>query len=183
MLVVFLGTTCGSGGVATVTNCYSTGAITGGGGIFGEQGGAGGTASATNCYSTGVINNGGGIFGVYAAAEGSATAVNCFSTGAMINNSGGIYSANGDGATAYNCYSSGSIDGTSNGIWAGFANDNQNGENNYSEAAHGNSGSWSTTNAAAYLTGVPSSSYYGTNMVFASCWRSISTIFIWIFTL
>jgi hypothetical protein len=102
----------------TATNCYSTGGIFGGGagGIFGD--GAGGTA--TNCYSTGGIFGGGagGIFGdgggIFGDGAGG-TATNCYSTGDISGvYTGGIFGA-GSSGNATNCYSTGDITGEESG--------------------------------------------------------------------
>jgi surface protein len=91
-----------------VTNCYSTGTISGeAGGIFGYQS----SGSATNCYSIGTIGfNAGGIFG--AGSESQSSATNCYSTGDISGNAGGIFGQDSSGS-ATNCYSIGTITGGS----------------------------------------------------------------------
>ena len=102
-----------SGVGGNATNCYSTGAIAGGGGIFGNSS----SGTATNCYSTGdITDNGGGIFGLDTFV--SATATNCYSTGTIGNNGGGIIGYNSLG-TATNCYSTGAIGNLGGGIFGG----------------------------------------------------------------
>jgi hypothetical protein len=165
---------CGTNsGSATATNCYSTGAMNAGGGIFGSTAGLGGSAIATNCYSTGNMDAGsGGIYCVDAGKNsGTAIATNCYSTGNMITSCGGIYTGSiisYGNVLAYNCYTSGLITGiNSGGIWAGSSSDTLQGSNNYAESNHSSSG-WNSTNANLRLTGVPTSSNYGTT------WSSLS---------
>ena len=123
-----VGSSAGSGGIITATNCYSTGPISvNSGGIFGSSAGfTNGTATTTNCYSTGPIDNySGGIFGSNAGINGNATATNCYSTGDIDNGSGGIFGPsagyNSGTATATNCYSIGAIDVDSGGIFGFYA--------------------------------------------------------------
>ena len=113
-------TSSGTDTNVTVSNCYSTGAISGGnaGGIFGAY--SDGTAS--NCHSTGNISSGlgGGIFGLY--SSGSATS--CYSTGEIgpTNAPGGIFGYGSIGGTATYCYSTGNITaGLAGGIFSGDA--------------------------------------------------------------
>lgn len=67
-----------------VTNCYSTGTIsgTGAGGIAGRHAGYAGSCTITNCYNTGIISgiNSGGIAGNAAGRNGSCTIQNCYTT-------------------------------------------------------------------------------------------------------
>jgi len=99
-----VGTTC------QVTNCYSSGDISGNGsgGIFGSYS----SGTATNCYSSGAINadNAGGIFGMYSGG----ISTNCYSTGAIGYYGGGIFGRFSSG-TATNCYSIGPISGQYSG--------------------------------------------------------------------
>jgi hypothetical protein len=112
---------CGRENCTSVSNCHSTGAISGSfsGGIFGYSSQYGSTA--TNCYSTGdmtgntdvsVINNAGGIFG---SSSSNCTATNCYSTGDIgdyfSNYLGGIFGSDSSNCTATNCYSTGDIGG------------------------------------------------------------------------
>ena len=98
-----VGRNCGNNGSVTITNCFSTGAISGSGagGICGSF--AGSIAinlSIINCYSTGAISGtqGGGICGSNFAfnAIGVCTITNCYSRGNFMsgNNFGGIVGAN-----------------------------------------------------------------------------------------
>jgi hypothetical protein len=104
-------------GDCQVTNCYSTGDISGlgVGGIFG----ANSQGTFTNCYSSGLISGdgSGGIFGY----DSSGTAINCYSSGDISGQeAGGIFGANSGGA-AENCYSSGDIDGFGSGGIFGYS--------------------------------------------------------------
>jgi hypothetical protein len=156
------GINAGNTGYVSASNCYSTGLIdTSGGGIFGASAAIGsGQVQANNCYSTGAIGtSAGGIYGANAASPaGSATANNCYSTGSIPNAAGGIFGANFDTtAIASNCYTSGDIIGvTDGGIYSNSSDDNLRGADNYSEGNNDNSGSWSSVNANAHLTGIPS---------------------------
>ena len=99
----------GKGGTnISVTDCYSTGDITGAaGGILGQCS----SAQATRCYSKGAIGDtAGGIFG--GNCVGLAT--DCYSTGSIGYTSGGIFGQQCSGSYAFNCYSTGTI-----GVWAG----------------------------------------------------------------
>ena len=118
-------------GNITVTNCYSTGAISSaGGGISGFNTGnssTGGTITVTKCYSTGNItaSNGGCILGANTGSflnGGTINITNCYSIGAIATNGGGILGNNtgislGNGTIKVeNCYSSGNITNPGGGI-------------------------------------------------------------------
>jgi hypothetical protein len=144
------------GNSINVTDSYSLGTIdTGGGGIFGANPGADSNCIANTCYSTGIIgSNAGGIFGNSAV---TATAINCYSTGQIggFNNAGGIFGFNyniSGSSTATNCYTSGSnTSGATPPIGGIYSGSNNDGTNNYSQSANGNSGTWITTNASIVL--------------------------------
>jgi hypothetical protein len=104
---------CGANSQCTVSNCYSTGDISGNitGGIFGSNT----QALAYNCYSTGNIDasGGGGIFA--GLNSSSANASDCYSTGIITGTrAGGIFGIDSSGS-ATNCYSTGNITGTQAG--------------------------------------------------------------------
>lgn len=121
-----------SSGTITVTNTYSTGAISiNGGGIYGARTGysaTGGTILTTYSYSTGNINeSGGGVYGDETGLFSSATisATYTYSTGSIGVFCGGIYGANtgySSSATisATNCYSTGTIGQSGGGIYGNF---------------------------------------------------------------
>jgi hypothetical protein len=145
----------GAGCFGTARNCYSDGAISDtSGGIFGQNTESG--ALATGCYSNGTIGvDCGGIFGAFS----DGTAQNCYSTGSIDASGGGIFGASYLGA-AQNCYTSGlgappknPGDPIVGGIYADSSTD---GVNNYSEAAHGNSGAWHNSAADGVLQNVNS---------------------------
>ena len=73
------GDQAGKSGSATAINCYSRGSITLlAGGIFGDlAASSGGSTRAENCYSSGQIDGGGGIYG--GNAQGGAITLNCYS--------------------------------------------------------------------------------------------------------
>ena len=93
----------------TVTNCYSTGSVSGSS-IVGGLVGSNISATITNCYSTGSVSgtdNVGGLFG-----RGTGTITNCYSTGSVSGdeNVGGLIGNNYE-ITITNCYSTGSVSG------------------------------------------------------------------------
>ena len=139
-----VGTNAGSnGGTVRISTCYTLGSTiaSNGGGIVGDKG----SAIVGECSSVGSIGpSAGGVFGTNAGG----TASNCYTTGTIATGAGGIFGGTYGGSTATNCYTSGSIAGPNGGIYAGSGTD---GASNFSEAANGNSGSWSTTNALATL--------------------------------
>ncbi len=97
----------------TVSNCYSTGLVTGSsnvGGLVGNN--ASGVAGY--CYSTSLVrgsNNIGGLVGI----NSSGTVSHCYSTGSISggSNTGGLVGYNAAG-TVSNCYSAGLVNGSSN---------------------------------------------------------------------
>ena len=157
----------GDNGTISCISCWSTGNIIGlnrndedgTGGIFGRHAGSDdGSASAINCYSTGLIGiDCGGIFASFSAHDrGSATAHNCYSLGTINTNGGGIFGAyagddNGGSTSVTNCYSVGTIATSGNGIYGSLKVTGT--ETNCYSA----NGSWSTSNANSFLTGVPTS--------------------------
>lgn len=95
--------------ISTITNCYSTGSISGGASIGGLVGGQV-MSTITNCYSTcsvfGTYNNGvGGLVG-YSSDNNIIT--NCYSTGSVFGPSGdfvgGLVGINGLTSTVTNSY-------------------------------------------------------------------------------
>jgi len=99
-----------------VSNCYSTGDVSGEYRVGGLVGGNGGNIS--DCYSTGDVNGDGFVGGlVGSSSEGSV--LNCYSTGCVsgIYCVGGLVGSNGDwgddpGGAITNCYSAGDVNGT-----------------------------------------------------------------------
>lgn len=143
-----VGTNAGvNSGTVRVAGCFSLGSIAAsGGGLVGDKG----NATVGESYSTGAIGaGGGGIFGTNAGG----TASNCYTTGTIATGAGGIFGGTYGGSTATNCYTSGTRTGADGGIYAGSATD---GASNFSEAANGNSGTWSSVNAQATLSGTAS---------------------------
>jgi hypothetical protein len=76
----YIGGLVGYSSGGTVTQCYSTGAVSGGslvGGLVGENGGA-----VTNCYSTGAVSGDGAVGGLVGLNSGG-TVTQCYSTGTV----------------------------------------------------------------------------------------------------
>jgi hypothetical protein len=91
----------------TITNCYSTGSVSGYWGVGGLAGENDNTIA--NCYSTGNVSGNlcvGGLVG-----ENDNTIANCYSTGSISGNwgVGGLVGENDN--TIANCYSTGSVSG------------------------------------------------------------------------
>ena len=105
----------GSGGVS---NCYSTVSVKGTGTYVGGLVGHGG--SIRNCYSTGSVS---GIDRVGGLAGYGATIINCYSTGSVngVSDVGGLVGNNSSGSIT-SCYATGSVTGTGTSVGglAGF---------------------------------------------------------------
>jgi hypothetical protein len=115
-----------------VNNCYSAGYVSGGGiNIGGLVGYNCGTVS--NCYSTGSVSGtsdvGGDVGGLVGINIGGGTVSNCYSTGSV--SGGGFYIgglAGYNSGTVSNCYSTGSVSGEN--YVGGLAGWNEGGVNN-----------------------------------------------------
>jgi hypothetical protein len=131
---------------ATISNCFSTGEISGEecGGIAGKQNTgsisycystgpisgmkAGGIAgrfnhgSISNCYSTGPISGIEGAGGIVGRTN-YANITNCFSTGEISGYEAGGIAGRANGGNITNCYSSGKISGYRAGGIAGYLNE------------------------------------------------------------
>jgi hypothetical protein len=99
----------------TITNCYSTGSVTGSrsvGGLVGYNYSYSGTI--TNCYSTGSVSVTGWSVGGLVGYNEWGTITNCYSTGSVTggNYVGGLVGNNDYYGTITNCYSTGSVSGT-----------------------------------------------------------------------
>jgi uncharacterized protein YjdB len=113
----YVGGIAGSVHGSSITNCYSTGAVSGSsnnvGGIAGRvYGDVYGSSSITNCYSTGAISsNYGSVGGIAGMLDGSSI-TNCYSTGAVggSNDVGGI-AGRVSNSSITNCYSTGAVSG------------------------------------------------------------------------
>ena len=100
-----VGSICGGGWHATITNCHNSGTVTGTssvGGICGEYG------IITNCHNEGLVSGTyvGGIVGT------NGTVSNCYNTGRI----SGYYRAGGigcDNVTISNCYNTGTVSSSS----------------------------------------------------------------------
>ena len=104
----------------SITNCYSTGTVTGSnlyiGGLVGENH----SGSTTSCYSTGTVSGVYWVGGLVGFNYGNTS--NCYSTGAVTGDNivGGFVGVNGSNIT--NCYSTGVVSGNNN--VGGFIGDN-----------------------------------------------------------
>ncbi len=92
----------------TITECHSTGSVTGGWDVGGLVGSNSGTI--TECYSTGSVTGGWDVGGLVGSNSGTIT--NCYSTGSVtgMDYVGGLVGY--DGGAITNCYSTGSVTGT-----------------------------------------------------------------------
>jgi len=101
------------GTVGTVTQCYSTGAVSGTeqsvGGLVGENYG-----DVTQCYSSGVVSGNSYVGGLVGSNGGSITT--SYSTGAVSGTQsvGGLVGANGGSGAVADCYSDAAVRGTYN---------------------------------------------------------------------
>ena len=102
----------------TITNCYSTGRVSGNsqvGGLVGRSfnqkgGGTVYVARIANCYSTATVNGSGGVGGLVGLSLSDVS--NCYSTGIVLGNSGiGGLIGNGSSSNVTNCYSTGTVSG------------------------------------------------------------------------
>lgn len=105
----FFGGLVGDNYYGTITNCYSTGSVSGDSDVGGLVG-VNNQGTITNCYSTGVVSGTNFIGGL--VGESSGTITNCYSTGSVAGDSyvGGL--AGDNSGTITGCYSTGSISGT-----------------------------------------------------------------------
>jgi uncharacterized repeat protein (TIGR02543 family) len=111
----YVGGLIGANNFGTVTNCYTTGNVTGTysvvGGLIGLNSGTTTIGTVTNCYTTGNVTGGttevGGLIG-----SNSGTVTNCYATGDV---TGGTYYCGGvvgdNTGTVQNCYATGDISG------------------------------------------------------------------------
>jgi len=96
----------------TVSNCYATGSVTGGGWFKGGLVGYNYSGIISNCYTTGSVlgySYVGGLVGI-----NSSTVSNCYAVGDVngIDHVGGL--VGGGYGTVVNCFSSGAVSGSSN---------------------------------------------------------------------
>jgi len=102
----------------TLSNCYSTGTVSGTsnyvGGISNHVGGLVGYNHGTisNCYSTATVTGSWAVGGLVASNSTRGTVTNCYSTGSVTGGSsvGGLVGVNWE--TISNCYSTGYVAGT-----------------------------------------------------------------------
>jgi hypothetical protein len=162
-----------STGTLLITNCNSTGNISGSatGGICGRFYGSNASGDAEliieNCYSTGIISGGssGGICGNRygsRASGGIFTISNCYSTGiingqycgGICGNRYGVQASNGT-FTILNCYSTGNIDGNLSGGICGQS---------YGEAASGGTFAITTCYSIGSINGGSNGGICGTSL-------------------
>jgi hypothetical protein len=102
-----------------VTQCYSTGAVSGKdrvGGLVGANDGENGRGTLAQCYSTGAVSGGSDVGGLVGAnAERGELVAECYSTGAVSGKNcvGGLLGFNCGHATVTECYSTGAVSGVS----------------------------------------------------------------------
>jgi hypothetical protein len=107
----YVGALVGANREGSITNCYSTGTVSGdweAGGLVGSNR----EGSITNCYSTGTVNGNWYVGGLVGLNGFSGSVTNCYSTGTVDgtgNRAGGLVGLNYGDIT--NCYSAGTVDG------------------------------------------------------------------------
>jgi len=134
---------------ATITNCYSTGDISGsGGGICGTNCGIYGPLTITNCYSRGALASGAGGIAGYQAVNISIS--NCYSVGSIAAGAGGIIGPGPTDCTITNCYTVGTVVDSNGYIIGGTADIPL---TCFSEAGSigGVAGTWNPVNASSAL--------------------------------
>ena len=112
----YVGALVGRNDSSTISNCYSTGSVTGTGSyISGLVGLVHGTSPISNCYSTAsVTGTGQRVGGLVGEAYGTSTISNCYSTGSVTGTGsyvGGLAGLAQDNSTISNCYSTGTVTG------------------------------------------------------------------------
>jgi len=148
----------------TISNCYSTGYVTGGdnsvnlGGLVGDNFGG----SISNCHSTVAVTGGNESSGLGGLAGGNyyeGNISNCYSTGAVTGTYyvGGLVGGNEESGTVNNCYSTGYVTGGDNSVnLGGLAGGNDgNISNCYSTGA---------VTGTYYVGGLVGGNYYGGNI-------------------
>ena len=108
----YVGGVIGYNGSGTVTNCYTTGDVTGTSSVVGGVIGYNNSGTVTNCYATGNITGTTEVGGVVGNNPGTVT--NCYATGNITGTYyiGGVVGDNS--GTVQNCYATGSITGREN---------------------------------------------------------------------
>jgi len=102
-----------------VSNCHSTGSVTGGGGDnVGGLVGWNETSPLSNCYSTCTVTGDDYIGGLVGKNTTSSTVSNCYSTGSVSGQDyvGGLIAHSYQSNPVTNCYSTGSVTGGSIGV-------------------------------------------------------------------
>ena len=104
---------------STISNCYNTGSVSGGGRHAGGVVGRATSSTVTNCYNTGSVSGSSYIGGVVGDASSSissssgCTIKNCYNTGSVSGSSyvGGVAGRAYSSSTVTNCYNTGSVSG------------------------------------------------------------------------
>ena len=97
----------------TITNCYSSGTVSGASYYVGGVCGRNQSGTITNCYNTGDVSGSEDVGGVCGINQTNGTITNCYNTGDVSGNVyvGGVCGSNYD-ATITNCYSRGTVSGS-----------------------------------------------------------------------
>ncbi|MCK4628655.1 MAG: hypothetical protein KAT56_06600, partial [Sedimentisphaerales bacterium] len=160
-----LGGLCGYNYYGTITNCYVTGSVTGGG-YLGGLCGSNNCGTISNCYAASSVTGGsdshalGGLCGF-----NTGTIISCYAAGSVIGGDdsgylGGLCGYNYYGGTITNCYTTGSVNsGMGMGSWylGGLC-----GRNSGTVTNCYTTGSVTGGDSSDYLGGLCGKNYYGT---------------------
>jgi hypothetical protein len=116
----YVGDLVGYNGGGNISNCYSTGSVSGSSGSYYIGGLAGSShGSISNCYSEGPVSGSSSVGGLVGVNDSSIS--NCYSTGTVSGSLevGGLVGYNMFGSIS-NCYSTGAVSGASVGGLVGF---------------------------------------------------------------
>jgi hypothetical protein len=116
----YVGDLVGYNGGGNISNCYSTGSVSGSSGSYYIGGLAGSShGSISNCYSTGSVSGSSSVGGLMGVSADSIS--NCYSTGTVSGSLevGGLVGYNMFGSIS-NCYSTGAVSGASVGGLVGW---------------------------------------------------------------
>jgi len=108
-----VGGICACNDKGTITNCYSSGTVSGASYYVGGVCGRNQSGTITNCYNTGDVSGSEDVGGVCGINQTNGTITNCYNTGDVSGNVyvGGVCGSNYD-ATITNCYSRGTVSGS-----------------------------------------------------------------------
>jgi len=111
--ISFVGGIAGNSGIyGIISNCYTTGSITGDNFVGGIAGLNGDDGTVSNCYTTGTITGDNFVGGI--AGSSYQTVSNCYTTGTITGSNlvGGIVGLNVGGGTISDCSTTGNITGS-----------------------------------------------------------------------